>query len=266
MVGRKKILLTNDDGMGSPGLETLLQELFFSGRFDLRVVAPAQEQSGVGHAITLHNPLLVERVTLPGNLEPLQAFRVFGTPADCVKIAITNLFTDFKPDLVIAGINRGPNVGINVVYSGTVAGALEACICGFPALAVSLDIPSSGGLWHFRLAAELATPLIHEILEKGLPPWTILNMNIPNRPKEMIRGVRLAKHGRSGFQEYYVEEPCKDGMRRFRLEGEMVFRDEDGQVDAVALREGWVTVSALGVYFGDARGEEAVRDWSYWGG
>src|SRR5438132_9731210 len=119
---KKRILLTNDDGLASPGLTTLVSELLRTGEYDLRVVAPEKEQSGVGHCITIHWPLFAEKVALPEPVNAVQAFQVAGTPADCVKLAITNLFPDFAPDLVISGINRGPNVGMNVLYSGTVAG------------------------------------------------------------------------------------------------------------------------------------------------
>src|SRR5437868_13668469 len=163
----KKILLTNDDGLESPGLTTLVHALLSTGRYDLRVVAPEREQSGVGHCITIHWPLFAEKVTLPDPVSFIPAFKVAGTPADCVKLAITNLFPDFVPDLVLSGINRGPNIGMNVFYSGTVAGALEACMNSLPAVALSLDIPV-GGLWHFGLASELSIPIIDAAVAQGL--------------------------------------------------------------------------------------------------
>src|ERR1043165_8896040 len=178
---KKRILLTNDDGLSSPGLTTLLSELLHTGEYDLRVVAPEKEQSGVGHCITIHWPLYAERVTLPEPVTTVPAFRVAGTPADCVKLAITNLFPDFAPDLVVSGINRGPNVGMNAFYSGTVGGAMEASMNGMPAVALSLDVPFNQ-LWHFGLAAEIAVPIIDMAVERGIPEWTILNVNIPNVP------------------------------------------------------------------------------------
>ncbi len=256
----KRILLTNDDGLSSPGLTTLVHELLRTGRYDLRVVAPEKEQSGVGHCITLHWPLYAEQVTLPDSVAAVPAFHVSGTPADCVKIAITNLFPDFKPDLVVSGINRGPNVGINVLYSGTVAGALEACINGIPAVALSLDVPSNG-LWHFTLAAELSVPVIDAVMEHGLPEWTALNVNIPNRPQKDIRGVRLAAPGRSGFKEDYVEEKPEGARRRFRLEGTMIYRDSDTGVDAVALRENWIAATPLGLSMLSPEAWERVKSW-----
>lgn len=256
----KRLLLTNDDGLSSPGLTTLAAELLRTGRYDLRVVAPETEQSCVGHCMTLHTPLYAEPVALPEPLSAVPAFQVAGTPADCVKLAITNLFPDFQPDLVISGINRGPNVGLNILYSGTVAGALEACINGFPAVALSLDIPANG-LWHFALAAELSVPLLDAVVAKGLPAWTALNINIPNRPQAGIKGTRLARHGKSGFKEYYVEEAPEGRRRRFRLEGAMLFRDAGAAVDAVALRDGWIAITPLGLAWDSSDGLTAVQSW-----
>jgi len=256
----KRILLTNDDGLTSPGLTTLVAELQRTGRYDLRVVAPEKEQSGVGHCITIHWPLHAEKAVLPDPVSAVPAFQVAGTPADCVKLAVTNLFPDFKPDLVISGINRGPNVGMNVLYSGTVAGALEAVIGGFPAIAFSLDVPASG-LWHFALASELSVPIVAAALDEGLPEWSALNVNIPNRPQHEILGLRITRQGRSGFKEYYIEEETNSSRRRFRLEGSMLYRDSDVDIDAIALREGWVSVSPLGLSMLHAPGIETLSRW-----
>ncbi|HYG76147.1 MAG TPA: 5'/3'-nucleotidase SurE [Planctomycetota bacterium] len=256
----KRILLTNDDGLSSPGLTTLVHELQRTGRYDLRVVAPEKEQSGVGHCITIHWPLYAEQVTLNDGLEKVPAYKVSGTPADCVKLAITNLFPDFTPDLVISGINRGPNVGMNVFYSGTVAGAREACMNGLPALALSLDIPDSG-LWHFALASELSIPFVDTVIQHGIPDWTVLNVNIPNRPQASIKGTRLTRHGKSGFKEYYVEEQREGARRRFRLEGSMVYRDEDTFIDAVALKDGWISATPLGLSTENGEAWKKLEKW-----
>jgi 5'-nucleotidase len=266
----KKLLLTNDDGLTAPGLTTLIYELLRTGLYELRVVAPEKEQSGVGHCITIHWPLLAESSVLPEPVSKVPAYHVAGTPADCVKLAITNLFPDFTPDLVVSGINRGPNVGMNVLYSGTVAGALEAVINGLPAVALSLDTPgvsNKGGswaneIWHYTLAAELSVPIIAAALEHGLPEWTALNVNIPNRPQSEIRGVHLTRQGRSGFKEFYIEEKPEGSRRRFRLEGNMLFRDTDAGIDAIALREGWVSVSPLGLSLYSGAAADDIKHWN----
>ena len=255
----KRILLTNDDGLESPGLITLANELLRTG-YELRVAAPASEQSGVGHCITLHTPLYAEQVALSNLVTNVPTYRVKGTPADCVKLAITNLFPDFAPDLVISGINRGPNIGLNILYSGTVAGALEACINGIPAIALSLDV-SANGIWHFALAAKLSLPFIDAIITNGLPAWTILNVNLPNRPQSEIKGARLTTPGRSGFKEYYVEEQPIGTQRCFRLEGAMLYRDQDTYVDAVALNENWISASVLGLSLHHEEAWRAIKAW-----
>jgi 5'-nucleotidase len=257
----KRLLLTNDDGLSSPGLIVLAEELVRTGRYDLRIVAPEKEQSGVGHCITIHQPLFAEKVSLPDLLAGAPAYHVAGTPADCVKLGLTNLFPDFKPDLVVSGINRGPNVGVNVLYSGTVAAALEACINGVPAVALSLDIPANG-IWHFALASSLSVIFIDEVLARGLPSWTALNVNFPNRPEAEIRGIRLTRHGKSGFKEYYIEEQGDGRWRRFRLEGSMTMREDDATFDAVAMREGWISATPLGLCLADGDTREGMRDWN----
>ncbi len=257
----KKILITNDDGLHAPGLTTLVYELQRTGRYDLRVVAPEKEQSGVGHCITIHWPLFAEKVALPDRISNVPAFRVLGTPADCVKLAITNLFPDFAPDMVVSGINRGPNVGMNAFYSGTVGGAMEACMNGLPAIALSLDIPKNG-MWHYGLASELCVPIIDEAMQVGLPPWTALNVNVPNRAQTEIKGTKLTSQGKSGFKEFYVEETAEGARRKFRLEGEMVYRDDDPLIDAVAVRDGWISVTPLGLSMEDKSVHAKVKDWA----
>jgi 5'-nucleotidase len=182
-----------------------------------------------------------------------------------VKLALTNLFPDFAPDLVISGINRGPNIGINVFYSGTVAGALEAAINGLPALALSLDI-SANGVWHFAQAAEWALAPIQAALTHGLPAWTILNVNFPNRLRQEVRGYRLTRHGRSGFKEYYTEEAPEGPRRRFLLDGTMVFRDQDTVCDAAALGQGWISVTPLGLSLEDRGAWDHAARWPFLAG
>ncbi len=242
-----RILIINDDGLFAPGLLTLVDELARQERFDLRVVAPEREQSGVGHALTLHEPLFAEPVTLPGDLAHIPTFKISGTPADCVKLALSSLFSDFRPQLVLSGINRGPNIGTLLVYSGTVAGALEGVVNGCPAIAFSLDVPR-GGLWHFAVAAQHAVTIVDAVLGHGLPKGIALNVNFPDLPREKIRGMRLVHQGESGFfEEGYEEEVSSGPRRRFRLEGELRDLDPGEDYDLAALRAGWITVTPIGL-------------------
>jgi len=248
------VLLTNDDGLRAEGLAALAEVL--RGFAEVLVAAPRDESSGAGHAITLHGELRAEAVEFEGASE---AYVVDGTPADCAKLAIRALWADEPPAMCFSGINNGPNVGVNVLYSGTVAAAFEAAVNGVPGVAVSRE---RGGAITFPEAAEVVAPLLREVVrrhampasarrdtcDEAIPPWHVLNVNVPNRPAAEIGGVRLARQGVSGFDEWYVEEGAGDASsatRRFRLEGEMRVRDRDGLSDVEALAEGFVSVTPL---------------------
>ena len=234
-----RILLTNDDGWDSPGLAALAEVL--EGLGELLVVAPRDEQSAIGHAITLSGTVEAEPVRFDG---AAAAYAVSGTPADCAKLAIRALFADAPPALCVSGLNPGPNVGVNVFYSGTVGAALEAAVNGVPAIAVSKEL---GDELSPRDAARLVTPLIREVLRRGLPEWHALNVNVPGRRIEDIRGLRVTRQGVSGFDESYRELPPSEGSSRsrFRLEGQMRLRETDGMTDAEALAEGMISVTPM---------------------
>jgi len=237
---RKRVVLTNDDGLGAEGLAELARVL---GTFaEVLVVAPREEKSGIGHAVTLRGVVRAREVRFDGALE---AYAVEGTPADCAKLAIRALFAREPPRLVVSGLNRGPNVGVNVFYSGTVAAALEAAINGVPAVAVSKE---HGEKLSFREAAEAVAPLLRRVLEKGLPRAHALNVNVPDLPADELGGFRLARVGLSGFDESYRElSPSgrRGRTRRFILEGVMRFRDGGGPTDAEVLRAGWIAVTPM---------------------
>ena len=168
-----RILVTNDDGYSSPGIEALAAALRAVG--DVIVVAPLTEASAVGHALTLRRPLRIEQ------MGPA-VYAVDGTPTDCVNIAIDELMTE-RPDIVVSGINKGLNVGDDVTYSGTVAGAFEAALLGYPGIAVSLERPDM----NFEPAARIAAQVASLVLAQGLPYRTFLNINVP---KGDIKGLR----------------------------------------------------------------------------
>ena len=233
-------------------MEAMLKAL--SEVFDVTATVPEEQQSGVGHAVTLHVPISAREIRILG----VRGFAVSGTPADCVKLSLTHLLADSPPDLVVSGINGGPNVGRNVLYSGTVAAAIEAAVNGVPAVAVSLDI---GDSQDFAAAAEIAMPIIAAAVRRGLPPRTALNINIPAIPRSKIRGVRITKQGTAGFREYYVEHRAEDGRRRFMIRGTMELDGDGPDDDSVALARGYVTVSALGLRLNDGDALEAIRAW-----
>ena len=181
------ILVTNDDGIHAPGIQALVQSLKSIGT--VTVVAPITEKSAVGHAITVSDPLRVTEVDHDG---VFFGFAVNGTPADCVKIAVKCLL-DRPPDLVISGINQGSNTATNVIYSGTVSAAAEGAIMGIPSMAVSLTSFTSKD---FSYAGKVTCQIATEVLKKGLPPRTCLNINVPALPENEILDVLPARQGK----------------------------------------------------------------------
>ena len=191
---RPRILLSNDDGINAPGLAALYEAMKSAG--DVVVVAPDSEKSAVGHAITISDPL---RVWDFKKNDEFFGYAVNGTPADCVKIAYWALLKE-KPDLVVSGINLGSNTGINAIYSGTVSAATEGTILGIPSFAVSLTTFKDAD---FSYAAKFARKLSEDILERGLPKGTLLNVNVPPTEEQGIEGVKITRQGRSNYHEHF---------------------------------------------------------------
>ncbi len=230
------ILLTNDDGIHAKGLHALYEAL--APRYRLSVVAPESEQSAVGHAITLLNPLRVREVRLNKDFLGLA---VSGTPADCVKIAINEVL-DEPPDIVISGINLGANVGINVLYSGTVSAATEGAILGIPSIAVSLNTFRDPD---FSFAAQFTRKLVGQVLRLNLNPTTLLNVNIPAVPPEEIRGVALTKQGVSRFIERFDKRIDPRDNAYYWQAGETHFLKEKKGVDTWALAKNMISITPL---------------------
>lgn len=189
-----KVLLTNDDGIHFEGLWSLYRQL--QGFHTVMVVAPDRERSAIGHAITLNEPIRATWIVANGGCG---GYAVSGTPADCVKLALGELFAT-KPDVVISGINPGANVGVNINYSGTVAAAKEAALGGFLALAVSME---GDDVSHYDEAASFIDRLAEKIYYTGLPSGTFLNVNIPNMAIKDIAGVRICHQGLTDFPEFF---------------------------------------------------------------
>ncbi|MBU2261642.1 MAG: 5'/3'-nucleotidase SurE [Proteobacteria bacterium] len=231
-----RILLTNDDGIYARGLAALYREL--SQDAECLIVAPEIEQSAVGHAITIARPLMVRKARKNGNF---LGYAVSGTPADCVKIGICEL-AGGPVDLVVSGINRGANVGINVLYSGTVSAATEAAILGVPSMAISLDTHQEAD---FTAAARFARKMAVFILENPLP-HVALNVNVPAVPEEEIRGVVVAKQGRARLMESFDKRVDPRENAYYWLAGETELpANEDEDSDGSALRRGMITITPI---------------------
>ena len=236
---RPVILVCNDDGIDAPGIRSVTSVLRDLG--EVVVVAPLDEQSAVGHAITIHNPVRARPWHLPGSNGDVLAWAIAGTPADCIKLAVNRLLPK-RPDLVVAGINHGSNTAVNVIYSGTVGAAAEACMLGIPSLAVSL---CTWDKHDFSPSAHFARQLVQRVLCEGLPPGLLLNVNIPPRPLEEIRGILVTRLARSRWEEAFIERTDPFDFPYFWYSGKFVNLDTGDSTDVDAIDKGYVSVTPL---------------------
>jgi 5'-nucleotidase len=252
-----RILLTNDDGVYAPGLRALRAELRKLG--EVTVVAPVGEQSAVGHSITLLTPLLVQEVVDESN-QPM-GWAVEGRPADCVKLALLELLPE-PPDLVVSGLNAGANAGINILYSGTVAAAIEGAFFRRTSIAVSLEYTKPKAL-DFPRAAALARKVIEQILAGAPEAGTLFNVNIPSLEKGPIRGIRLVPQNVAAYVEAYDRRIDPRGRVYFWSGPEFSCPDPHPDTDVTALADGFITVTPL--QFNLTHGEilEKMKGWRW---
>jgi 5'-nucleotidase len=234
-----RILLTNDDGVYAPGLRALRKELQKFG--DVVVVAPATEQSAVGHSITLLTPLLVQEVVDEEN-RPM-GWAVEGRPADCVKLALLELLPE-RPDVLVSGLNAGSNAGINVLYSGTCAAAIEGAFFNRTSIAVSLEYTKPKPL-NFPRAAELARSVIEQILAHEPPAGSLFNVNIPSLEKGPVRGIRTVPQNIAPYVETFDRRIDPRGRVYFWTTPDFGCPDPHPDTDVSALAEGYITVTPL---------------------
>jgi 5'-nucleotidase len=241
------ILVSNDDGIHSPGLVALAEALGALGK--VVVVAPDRERSAVSHSLTLHRPLRVEEIA-PGR------HAVNGTPTDCVNLAINGILGR-RPALVVSGINKGANLGDDVTYSGTVSAAMEGTLLGVPSLAVSLV---ARGAFRFEVAAVFARRLAAWVLERGLPPDTLLNVNVPTPGDgQPVRGFALTRMGRRRYGDAIVEKTDPRGQKYYWIGGdEIELIDEEG-TDFHAVAQGLISVTPIHLDLTNYKSFEALR-------
>ena len=228
-----QILLTNDDGIFAPGLAAIHKQLVKIGT--VTVVAPADSRSGTSHSVTFSSPLVCNKVDINGLFT---GFSVQGSPADCVKLACMQL-QQAPVDLVVAGINSGANVGINVFYSGTVAAAMEAAFLKIPSVAVSLAAEEK---MDFETAAEYAVSVIKKIIP--IEPGRVININIPWLSQGRPKGVKAVPQSTEGFHEQYVRKQNEQGQTVFQLAGGP-HKHQPHPADTTLLAEGYITITAL---------------------
>jgi 5'-nucleotidase len=226
------ILVTNDDGIYSPGIQILAKRL--RDLDHVVIVAPDRERSAAGHSMTLHRPLLIEEVRE-------SAYCVNGTPTDCVNIAVKGMLKE-TPKLVVSGINKGPNLGDDVTYSGTVAGAIEGILLGIPSIAVSLVARES---FRFAEAAEVTLRTAERVFKQGLEPGTLLNINVPNVAISEIQGTRITRLGKRIYHQMTVERVDPRGKKYYWIGGgEPDWEHEEG-TDFDAVDRKMVSITPL---------------------
>jgi 5'-nucleotidase len=228
------ILITNDDGVSSPGIKALVECV--SDIAKIVVVAPDKPQSGMGHAITIGQPLRLHRVHL---FKDIESWECSGTPVDCVKLAVDKVLHR-KPDICLSGINHGANHSINVIYSGTMSAALEAAIESIPSIGFSLldyNIEAD-----FAGAQKYARILVQQILGKKIDKHLCLNVNIPKAPVELLKGLKVCKQAYAKYEEKFDERKDPHGRNYYWLTGEFVNFDKGKDTDVWALENNFVSV------------------------
>jgi 5'-nucleotidase len=247
-----KILITNDDGIRAPGLTALHAALRPLG--EVLVIAPERPRSACGHAITLHKPLRLMPVELSDGAE---GFAINGFPADCVALGVSEHLGG-HPDLVVSGINLGPNLGVDMIYSGTVAAAREGAICGIPSVALSV---AAYGASDFQPAAEFARYLAQAVLEHGLPDGAFLNVNVPAAPTAQIKGVAVTRQSRINYDNRIERRTDPRGGAYYWLTGDRLDRSRQPDADAEAVEAGRISVTPVRLDLTDETMLAELRSW-----
>jgi 5'-nucleotidase len=247
-----RILLSNDDGVLAAGLDALRRSLEEVG--EVYVVAPEREQSGASRSLTLDRPLRVRRMSE-------RVYSVDGTPTDCVLLAVRGIpdMVQVQPDLIVSGINHGPNLGDDVTYSGTVAAAAEGSLMGITSLAISL---SSWEPKHFATAGWVARTLVDQLIARPVPAGTLLNVNVPDRPRASLRGTRVTRLGRRVYPDVIVVQRDPRGKQCYWIGGEQPTWLPGEGTDFEAVESGFVSVTPLHLDLTDHGMLEQVRAWA----
>ncbi|MCX7770236.1 MAG: 5'/3'-nucleotidase SurE [Proteobacteria bacterium] len=226
------ILITNDDGIQSDGIKVLYEEIKKKHR--CVVVAPDRERSAVSRALTLYRPLRVERIN--GDF-----YSVDGTPTDCVNLAVNGLFKG-KIKMVVSGINKGPNMAEDITYSGTVSAAMEGLLLGIPSIAVSCASKSD---FLFESSARVASSIVDIVLRRGLPQDTLLNINVPNKPFNELKGIKITRMGKKKYSDTIIEKLDPRGKKYYWLAGEEIGYEPLENTDLEAVYNGYVSITPI---------------------
>jgi len=251
---KPRILVTNDDGIYAPGIKALWSAMSELG--NVTVVAPNREQSAVGHAITISDPLRIEKIKRSNGFT---GFSVDGTPSDCVKIATQALLPN-KPDLIISGINHGSNTGANIIYSGTVSAATEGTMLNIPSIAISLNSFDQSDFDGAKLAAKEVA--IH-VLEKGLPEKTLLNVNVPAISENEIKGYKITQQGNATFKDRFEKREDPRGKVYYWMTGKMIDPDKEIQMDHYAVVEGYISITPIHYRLTNHNFLDELNSWTF---
>ncbi|HBR55500.1 MAG TPA: 5'/3'-nucleotidase SurE [Flavobacteriaceae bacterium] len=249
------ILVTNDDGITAPGIRALVEVMNTLG--DVCVIAPDSPQSGMGHAITIHDTLYCDAIQVRKD-EPQQEYSCSGTPVDCVKLAVNEILKR-KPDLCVSGINHGSNSSINVIYSGTMSAAVEAGTQGIPSIGFSLLDYSLDA--DFEPAKKYVKLLAEECLKNGLPKGVVLNVNIPKASASELKGMKVCRQANAHWTENFDKRTNPLGRDYYWLTGDFVNEDKGEDTDEWALAHNYVSV--VPVQF-DLTAHHAIQEINSW--
>jgi len=234
MENKPLILITNDDSITAKGIKNLVKAMQSLG--DIVVVAPDSPQSGMGHAITIHDPL---RLKKSNEFEGIEAYTCSGTPVDCVKLAIYEVLPK-RPDLIVSGINHGSNAATNILYSGTMSAAVEGAIESIPSIGFSLlDFDKDAD---FDAAAHYATLISKQVLKNGIPKGTCLNVNIPKGKLNTIKGTKICRQGKAFWEDSFDKRQDPFGNDYYWLTGDFNVLDKGDDTDLSALEQNYVSI------------------------
>ncbi|MDZ4839084.1 MAG: 5'/3'-nucleotidase SurE [Bacteroidota bacterium] len=249
----KVILITNDDGITAPGIAMLINSVRHLGK--IIVVAPDSPQSGMGHAVTISRPLRLDPVKV---FEGIESYSCSGTPADCVKLAVSKVLHK-KPDIVVSGINHGSNSSINVLYSGTMSAAVEAAIEGIPAIGFSFCNYSHGA--DMSSAGAVAAVVTKQLMENPLPSNKLLNVNIPDLPTDQLKGIKICRQAKAKWEEEFSERIDPHGRKYFWLTGKFANYDSGDDTDEAALKAGFVSIVPVQYDLTAHDVVESIKNW-----
>ncbi|MBR0597957.1 5'/3'-nucleotidase SurE [Sinanaerobacter chloroacetimidivorans] len=248
------ILVANDDGIGAKGIMELARVL--SQIANIYVCAPHTQRSACGHGITIGKPITMNEVEFPN---AKRAWEISGTPADCVKLGLRMLSDQgIKINMVCSGINHGGNLGTDTLYSGTVSAAIEGCICGLPAIAVSVN---SHKPKYFDVACDLALKTVKSSIEK-IDSNTVLNINVPNVSAEEVKGVKITRLGAREYEEWFEPKEDEKGELAYWYSGTpVIYKDLPEDIDVIAMQDGYASITPLHYDLTSYKLIEEVKTW-----